>query len=175
LTLKAGSFAQVSLIIGEKGDTIVVDESAVDREGNFEFVWVVEKGRAHRQRVITGVREKNKTEIVAGLRQGQIVVTAGQIRLADGMNVNITNMTPEAAAEGEKKPEEKKDEAKPENKDEKKPEAVKEEDAQVKTDDKKQEEKKEEKKPEEAAQQKPLAHPQQPSAPVESIPQGNPS
>lgn len=119
--LKAGSFAQVSLIIGEKGDTIVVDEAAVDREGNFEFVWVIEKGRAHRQRVITGVREKNQTEIVAGLQPGQIVVTAGQIRLADGMNVNITNMTPEAVADAGKSPtgkkkEEKTEEAKPEEK-----------------------------------------------------------
>lgn len=117
--LKAGSFAQVSLIIGEKGGTIVVDESAVDREGNFEFVWAIEKGRAHRQRVITGVREKNKTEIVAGLRPGQIVVTAGQIRLADGMNVNITNMTPEAIADSEKKPEAKKDAKSQEKKDDK--------------------------------------------------------
>lgn len=150
--LKAGSFAQVSLIIGEKGDTIVVDESAVDREGNFEFVWVVEKGRAHRQRVITGVREKQKTEIVAGLRPGQIVVTAGQIRLADGMNVNITNMTPEALAAADKKPGE------PEKAEEKKEEPKKE----VET---KPEAKPEEKKPEAPAQQP------QPPAQSEAQPQ----
>lgn len=90
--LKAGMFANISLIIGEKGNTIMVDEAAVDRDGEIEYVWVVEKGKAARRRVLTGVREKGSIEIVAGLRPGQLVVTAGQIKLADGVRVKIMNM-----------------------------------------------------------------------------------
>lgn len=93
--LKAGLFANVSLIIGEKGDTLNVAESAVDRDGEIEFVWVVEKGKAARRRVLTGVREGGRIEIIAGLRANQIVVTAGQIKLADGVRVKITNMETE--------------------------------------------------------------------------------
>ncbi len=90
--LKAGLFASISLIIGEQGETIMVDESAVDREGEIEFVWVVEKGKAGRRRILTGTRENGKIEVVGGLQPGQIVVTVGQIKLADGVRVKITNM-----------------------------------------------------------------------------------
>lgn len=171
--LRAGSFAQISLIIGEKGDTIMVDESAVDREGNFEFVWVIEKGRAHRQRVITGVREKQKTEIVAGLRPGQIVVTAGQIRLADGMNVNITNMTPEAIAAADKKPSEPAKEEKPAQKKEEPKKEAKEAEAkpEVKPAEVKTEEPKVDTKPEATPQQAEPA--QQPAADQQAPAQGS--
>lgn len=93
--LKPGLFTNVSLIIGEQGETIMVDEAAVDREGEIEFVWIVEKGKARRNRVLTGSRENGKIEIVAGIRAGQIIVTAGQLKLGDGVKVKITNM-PEA-------------------------------------------------------------------------------
>ncbi len=90
--LKPGLFTSVSLIIGEQGETIMVDEAAVDREGEIEFVWIVEKGKARRNRVLTGSRENGKIEIVAGIRTGQIIVTAGQLKLGDGVKVKITNM-----------------------------------------------------------------------------------
>ncbi|MBY0281816.1 MAG: efflux RND transporter periplasmic adaptor subunit, partial [Alphaproteobacteria bacterium] len=96
--LRPGLFTNVSLIIGEQGETILVDEAAVDREGEIEFVWIVEKGKARRNRVLTGSRENGKIEIIAGIRTGQIIVTAGQLKLGDGVKVKITNM-PEANAE----------------------------------------------------------------------------
>lgn len=92
--LRPGLFANVSLIIGEKGDTILIPESAVDREGEIEFIWVVEKGKAMRRRVLTGTRENGQIEIVANLREGQVVVTAGQLKLSDGVRVKISNMQP---------------------------------------------------------------------------------
>ena len=55
--LKPGLFTNVSLIIGEQGETIMVDEAAVDREGEIEFVWIVENGKARRNRVLTGSRD----------------------------------------------------------------------------------------------------------------------
>ena len=44
--LRDGLFANVSLIIGEKGNSMTVDEASVDRIGEIEYVWVVERGRA---------------------------------------------------------------------------------------------------------------------------------
>lgn len=100
LLLRPGLFANISLIIGEKGDTIQIDESAVDREGEIEFLWIIEKGKAMRRRVLTGIRENGRIEIIAGIRAGQIVVTAGQLKLSDGVRVKVTNLEPE----GDKKP-----------------------------------------------------------------------
>jgi membrane fusion protein (multidrug efflux system) len=92
LLLRPGLFANISLIIGEQGDIIQVDEAAVDREGEIEFVWVVEKGKAVRRRVLTGIRENGKIEIIAGIRPGQVIVTAGQLKLSDGVKVKLTNL-----------------------------------------------------------------------------------
>lgn len=90
--LREGLFADVSLIVGEKGNAISVDESAVDRLGEREFVWVVARGRADRRPVLTGTRENGKVEIVAGLQPNEIVVTSGQLKLSDGVKVKISNM-----------------------------------------------------------------------------------
>jgi membrane fusion protein (multidrug efflux system) len=90
--LRDGLFANVSLIVGEKGNTMTVDESSIERIGEIEFVWVVERGRAEKRRVLTGSRENGQVEIVAGLQPGQIVVTSGQIKLSDGAKVKISNM-----------------------------------------------------------------------------------
>lgn len=90
--LRAGMFASISLIVGEKGNTIMVPESAVTRDGDREFVWAVHSGRAGRRRVITGTREKGKVEILQGLRSDELVVTAGQIKLGEGTSINITNL-----------------------------------------------------------------------------------
>lgn len=92
LLLRPGLFANISLIIGEQGDIIQVDEAAVDREGEIEFVWVVEKAKAMRRRVLTGIRENGKIEIIAGIRPGQVIVTAGQLKLSDGVRVKLSNL-----------------------------------------------------------------------------------
>lgn len=90
--LRDGLFANVSLIIGEKNNTMTVDESAIERQGEVEFVWVVERARAERKRVLTGTRENGQVEIIAGLQPGQVVVTSGQLKLSDGAKVKISNM-----------------------------------------------------------------------------------
>ncbi len=114
--LRPGLFANISLIIGEKGETILIDESAVDREGEIEFVWIIEKGKAGRRRILTGTREDGKIEIVAGLKPEQIVVTAGQLKLGDGVRVKITNMPEIEAKEDSPKKEGEEPVANPEGK-----------------------------------------------------------
>ena len=71
---------------------MTVDESCLERAGEIEFVWTIERGRAERHRVLTGTRENGQVEIIAGLQPGQIVVTSGQLKLSDGAKVKISNM-----------------------------------------------------------------------------------
>ncbi|HXF90452.1 MAG TPA: efflux RND transporter periplasmic adaptor subunit, partial [Candidatus Nitrosotenuis sp.] len=99
--LRAGLFASVSLIIGEKSDAIVVPESAVAREGDIEYVWVIQSGKAGRRRVITGTRESAQIEIIHGIRPDELVVTAGQIKLYNGAAVHITNLSQDLALDEE--------------------------------------------------------------------------
>lgn len=90
--LKHGLFANVTLVTGEKDGVVLVDEDAVFREGSIEFVWIVDKkGRTYRKRILTGARDVNGVEILAGLQEADIVVTAGHLKLTDGMKVKILN------------------------------------------------------------------------------------
>jgi membrane fusion protein (multidrug efflux system) len=90
--LKHGMFANVKLVTGEKTDVVLVDEDALDREGAIEFVWIVdERGQAYRRRVLTGAKDVNGVEILSGLKDGDIVVVSGQLKLTDGSKTKILN------------------------------------------------------------------------------------
>lgn len=90
--LKHGMFANVRLITGEKSGVVLIDEDALLREGSIEYVWVIdEKGRAYRKRVLSGAKDINGVEIVAGLREGETVVTTGQLKLSEGLKTKILN------------------------------------------------------------------------------------
>ncbi|GHS91154.1 hypothetical protein AGMMS49949_01030 [Alphaproteobacteria bacterium] len=117
--LKAGLFVAVSLVVGEQGDVITVDEAAIERMGEQEFVWIVDRGKARRVGILTGVHEKGRVEVIAGLKAGQVVVVSGQLRLSEGRWVKVTNMSesePKKTAETTEAPEkESKKEAAPED------------------------------------------------------------
>ena len=89
--LRAGLFGHVSVIIGVKNDALLIPESALGREGDIEFVWVVVNGKAGRKRVLTGTKENGQVEITAGIRPDEVVVTSG-VHLGEGTAVKITNM-----------------------------------------------------------------------------------
>ena len=106
--LKHGMFANVKLITGEKNDVILIDEDALDREGAIEFVWVIDdKGRAYRKRVLVGAKDINGAEIIAGLTDGEIVVTTGQLKLTEGSLTKILNKDELDEETPEKAPKEK--------------------------------------------------------------------
>lgn len=101
--LRGGLFASINLIVGEKGDALLIPESALDREGEIEYVWLIKRNKASRQKVLTGSKEKGKVEIITGISPGDIVVTAGQMRLAsNGHPVKILNLN----EDGSEKPKE---------------------------------------------------------------------
>ena len=87
--LTPGNFVSLKVITAERGDVVRVPESAIDRQGEIEVIWIIEKGKASLRRVITGGREDGYVEIVGGLEPGQTVVTAGQIKLSEGIPVKI--------------------------------------------------------------------------------------
>jgi membrane fusion protein (multidrug efflux system) len=102
--LRPGMFARVRLILSERPDVPVVPEEALMPSGDGQFVFVVEEGTARRVPVRIGVRRNTRVEIVEGLRAGQQVVTAGQLKLRDGAQVRaatvggVTAGAPAAAA-----------------------------------------------------------------------------
>lgn len=88
--LRSGMFAKVTLELAQRDDAILIPEEAVFPAGDEQFVYLIDDGKATRARVRTGVRRDGKVQILEGVRGGDLVVTAGQQKLArDGSEVRI--------------------------------------------------------------------------------------
>ena len=90
LRLRPGGFARVRLILAERGEVAVVPEAAlVPAPGKVQFVYRVDDGKVRRLEVKTGQRRDALVEVVEGLAPGAVVVTAGQLKLRDGVTVKV--------------------------------------------------------------------------------------
>lgn len=89
VSLLPGMFARLNVLLETAGDAVVVPAEAVlsGPEGN--WVFVVKEGRASRRRVVTGIREGNRVQIVAGVDPGDSVVVAGSETLKEGAVVRL--------------------------------------------------------------------------------------
>lgn len=84
--LRPGMFVRVRLLFGERQAALMVPEQAV-MPGAQPAVFKVVDGKATRVPVRLGVRRTAQVEIVEGLVAGDVVVTAGQLKLREGMAV----------------------------------------------------------------------------------------
>ncbi len=88
--LRTGMFAKVSLTLSQRANAVMVPEEALVPAGEQQFVYRIDDGKAVRVRVRTGLRRDGKVEIVEGLRGGDQVVTAGQLKLTrDATEVRV--------------------------------------------------------------------------------------
>ncbi len=97
--LKPGLFGRVGILYDLHEDVPVIPRSAVITEDELSHVFVVDdEGSASRRDVRLGYEREGMIEILAGVAQGETVVTAGKGSLSDGTQVEIVNleMIPEA-------------------------------------------------------------------------------
>jgi len=95
--LRPGMFARVRLFTSDNKDTIVVPEESLFPIGEDKFVFKVVDGKATRQKIDIGQRREGKVEVVAGLTPEDVVVTAGVIKLREGVPVTLAKSAPAAA------------------------------------------------------------------------------
>jgi membrane fusion protein (multidrug efflux system) len=88
-TLRPGMFARVKLITRAEKDAVVLPEEALVPMGTERFVFRVIGGKAARTKVETGQRRDGLVEILSGVTKGDIVVTAGHLKLREGSLVKI--------------------------------------------------------------------------------------
>lgn len=103
-SLRPGLFARVVLTIEERQNAVFVAEQSLVPVGDQHFLFkVVDKDGAKVvswTKVKIGERRKGEVEIVEGLVAGDVVVTAGLLKVRDGMPVQILPSGPPAVAEG---------------------------------------------------------------------------
>jgi membrane fusion protein (multidrug efflux system) len=78
---------RISISLGTKLDAIVIPEQAIWPVGQNKTVFVVADGKAEQRVVKLGERQPGLVEIIEGLSVGEVIVTAGQMKLYDGVSV----------------------------------------------------------------------------------------
>ena len=101
--LRPGMFARVRLITRDQQDALVLPEQAIVPQGDEQYVFKVVDGKAFRTKVAVGQRRDGKVEITGGLATGDMVVSAGQAKLRDGVIVSIAGNGVRAVAGGDAK------------------------------------------------------------------------
>lgn len=94
--LRPGLFARVRVIVEERADALLVPEQALVPRGEERFVFRVVDGKAVLTRVDIGKRMDGNVEITAGVASGDLVVTAGQMKLRDGSPVKVSGSSKDA-------------------------------------------------------------------------------
>lgn len=91
-----GQFVDVTLRLGEEANALVVPSTAIIEGQQGAHVFVIENGAAHLRGVTVSRNTGNLAVVSEGLQAGDIVVSAGQLRIADGAKVTV-KPAPQAA------------------------------------------------------------------------------
>lgn len=93
-SLRPGLFARVSLTLTTVPDAVLIPEQAIVAFGKDQFVFKLVDGKVVQTRVVLGERRNAEVEIAKGLAPGDMVVTAGQLKIRDGVPVTVLPAKP---------------------------------------------------------------------------------
>ena len=80
---------QLDIDAEERTDTVLVPAEAIVRDNGQTVIFVAAGSRAERRVVKTGIEEGGRTEIIDGVRAGELVITRGHVGLADGATITV--------------------------------------------------------------------------------------
>lgn len=85
--LRPGLFARVTLVVETRENAIFVPEASLVPVGDQHFVFRVVDGKASFTKVKVGARTAGEVVVLEGLTPADVVVTAGVLKIRDGMPV----------------------------------------------------------------------------------------
>jgi len=87
--LYPAQFVNARLLVEQKTNVVLVSNSAIQRNSQSTYVWLVKDDQSVTIRQITsGVTEGDQTEITSGVNANDVLVTVGVDRLQEGSRVN---------------------------------------------------------------------------------------
>ncbi len=95
MKLRPGMSARLQIVLDTNANAILVPEQAIWPTGEQKNVYLVVDGKAKLTPVTLGMRQPGFVEIASGLKDGDVVIVTGQMKIGDGAPV-----TPVAAPVG---------------------------------------------------------------------------
>lgn len=74
--LRIGMTAQAEIVVSKAENVLFVPTSTLKREGNKQFVNVLKDEQVEKREVKTGLRDEQRTEILSGLEEGEMVISS---------------------------------------------------------------------------------------------------
>jgi membrane fusion protein (multidrug efflux system) len=87
--LKPGMFATVFITTETHNDALIIPKKALILESDLDQVYIYQEGNAHKVNLTVGFTAGEDLEVLAGLEEGDLVVTAGQDGLREGLPLRI--------------------------------------------------------------------------------------
>ena len=90
--LMPGSFVDIILYAGKKTPTVIIPQVAVITSAQGQFVYKIVNNKAVETKIMLGERRGEEVAVLQGLKAGDIVVTAGQLKIhMDNSPVMVRN------------------------------------------------------------------------------------
>ncbi len=90
--LKPGMFASVFITTDTHENTLIIPKRSLVLETDLDQVYIYRDGKARKVSLKTGFSSGDDLEILEGLQEGDLVVTAGQDGLREGLPIRIPGM-----------------------------------------------------------------------------------
>ena len=97
--LKPGMFAKVRIVTASHLRTLIIPKKALVLETDEDDIFVFSQGVARRVRIQPGFVDGDRVEVVAGLAEGDQVITVGHEGLKDGARVRLAGQVDHGGGE----------------------------------------------------------------------------
>lgn len=88
--VRPGMYARVTMNYGVNKNVVIPDNAIIKQQGSGDrYVYVYKDGKVHYHKVTLGRRMGNRYEVISGVADGDLVVTAGYTKLSDGIEVEV--------------------------------------------------------------------------------------
>jgi membrane fusion protein (multidrug efflux system) len=93
LLLRPGMFARVELVMARAEEVLTIPREALMTSTTGYYVYVAKDGTARMQTIQIGLQGAEQVQVIAGLQEGDAVITVGQQRLQDGRPIRVIDVS----------------------------------------------------------------------------------
>ncbi|OGF52571.1 MAG: hypothetical protein A2044_02710 [Candidatus Firestonebacteria bacterium GWA2_43_8] len=89
LSLRLGMTGDIYVKVDNKSNVLMVPYTAIGDDKDGKYVFVIEKDKAVKKAIKTGLESYDNTEVISGLTEGEGVIEANISKIKDGQKVKV--------------------------------------------------------------------------------------